>query len=122
MDLFFVASSLLIAIPDGRESIELERDDAWGPHPAFGGHAVLCGGADSSFCLRGLQESVMRARRWTGRPRTVITLSRISISSLSASSSSRCCAALHYWFPKMSGRMLSERLGKWTFVADDPGL
>jgi heme/copper-type cytochrome/quinol oxidase subunit 3 len=22
---------------------------------------------------------------------------------------------LHYWFPKMSGRMLSERLGKWTF-------
>jgi cytochrome c oxidase subunit 1/cytochrome c oxidase subunit I+III len=24
-------------------------------------------------------------------------------------------AALHYWFPKMSGRMLSERLGRWTF-------
>jgi len=24
-------------------------------------------------------------------------------------------AAIHYWFPKMSGRMLSERLGKWTF-------
>jgi cytochrome c oxidase subunit 1/cytochrome c oxidase subunit I+III len=23
--------------------------------------------------------------------------------------------ALHYWFPKMTGRMLSERLGKWTF-------
>jgi cytochrome c oxidase subunit 1/cytochrome c oxidase subunit I+III len=22
---------------------------------------------------------------------------------------------LHYWFPKMSGRMLSERLGRWTF-------
>ncbi|MBW8781664.1 MAG: cytochrome c oxidase subunit I [Verrucomicrobia bacterium] len=24
-------------------------------------------------------------------------------------------AALHYWFPKISGRMLSERLGRWTF-------
>jgi cytochrome c oxidase subunit 1/cytochrome c oxidase subunit I+III len=24
-------------------------------------------------------------------------------------------AGLHYWFPKMSGRMLSERLGVWTF-------
>jgi cytochrome c oxidase subunit 1/cytochrome c oxidase subunit I+III len=24
-------------------------------------------------------------------------------------------AGLHYWFPKMSGRMLSERLGKWGF-------
>ncbi|HWB57854.1 MAG TPA: cytochrome c oxidase subunit I, partial [Chthoniobacteraceae bacterium] len=24
-------------------------------------------------------------------------------------------AGLAYWFPKMSGRMLSERLGKWTF-------
>jgi heme/copper-type cytochrome/quinol oxidase subunit 3 len=23
--------------------------------------------------------------------------------------------ALHYWLPKMSGRMLSESLGKWTF-------
>ncbi|RVA76963.1 cytochrome ubiquinol oxidase subunit I, partial [Mesorhizobium sp. M7A.F.Ca.US.006.04.2.1] len=22
---------------------------------------------------------------------------------------------IHYWFPKMSGRMLDERLGKWTF-------
>jgi len=24
-------------------------------------------------------------------------------------------AAVHYWFPKMSGRMLSERLGRWSF-------
>jgi cytochrome c oxidase subunit I len=24
-------------------------------------------------------------------------------------------AAIQYWFPKMSGRMLSERLGKWSF-------
>jgi cytochrome c oxidase subunit 1/cytochrome c oxidase subunit I+III len=24
-------------------------------------------------------------------------------------------AGIHYWFPKMSGRMLSERLGIWTF-------
>ena len=24
-------------------------------------------------------------------------------------------AAIHYWFPKMSGRMLSERLGRWGF-------
>ncbi|ACB76818.1 cytochrome c oxidase subunit I [Opitutus terrae] len=25
-------------------------------------------------------------------------------------------AGLHYWFPKMSGRMLSEKLGRWTFA------
>ena len=25
-------------------------------------------------------------------------------------------AALYYWFPKMSGRMLSERVGKWIFA------
>jgi cytochrome c oxidase subunit 1/cytochrome c oxidase subunit I+III len=24
-------------------------------------------------------------------------------------------AAVHYWFPKMSGRMLSEKLGRWSF-------
>jgi cytochrome c oxidase subunit 1/cytochrome c oxidase subunit I+III len=24
-------------------------------------------------------------------------------------------AAIHYWFPKMTGRMLSETLGRWTF-------
>jgi len=23
--------------------------------------------------------------------------------------------ALPYWFPKMSGRMMSESLGRWTF-------
>src|SRR6516165_4874802 len=25
-------------------------------------------------------------------------------------------AALYYWVPKMSGRMLSDRLGRWSFV------
>jgi heme/copper-type cytochrome/quinol oxidase subunit 1 len=25
-------------------------------------------------------------------------------------------AAAHYWFPKMSGRMLSEKLGQWSFA------
>ena len=25
-------------------------------------------------------------------------------------------AALYYWYPKMTGRMLDERLGKWSFV------
>jgi cytochrome c oxidase subunit I+III len=24
--------------------------------------------------------------------------------------------AMHYWFPKLSGRLLSERLGRWTFA------
>jgi cytochrome c oxidase subunit 1 len=24
-------------------------------------------------------------------------------------------AAIYYWFPKMTGRMLSERIGKWQF-------
>ncbi len=24
-------------------------------------------------------------------------------------------AAVHYWFPKMTGRMMSERLGRWSF-------
>ena len=31
--------------------------------------------------------------------------------------SSRFWRASHYWFPKMSGRMLSERLGKGEFLA-----
>lgn len=29
--------------------------------------------------------------------------------------------AAHYWLPKMSGRMMSERLGKWTFWFLVPG-
>src|SRR4029078_6325503 len=25
------------------------------------------------------------------------------------------CGAFYYWFPKFSGRMMSERLGRWSF-------
>jgi cytochrome c oxidase subunit I len=34
---------------------------------------------------------------------------------LVAGSVSAVMAALYYWFPKMTGRMLSERVGRWSF-------
>ena len=30
--------------------------------------------------------------------------------------------ALYYWFPKITGRMMSERLGRWNFWTFSSGL
>jgi heme/copper-type cytochrome/quinol oxidase subunit 3 len=114
VDLFFVASSMLIAIPTGVKVL------AWS--------ATLVGGrirldAPMLFCVAALVQFLLAGL--TGVSLAVAALDWQTKNSYYLVAHFHfvfvglivfaILGAVHYWFPKMSGRMLSERLGKWTF-------
>ena len=55
------------------------------------------------------------ARRWTSTSPTPTSWWRTSTTSCSAPWCSRCSPGFYFWWPKMTGRMLDERLGKIHF-------
>src|SRR5580700_8953916 len=114
IDLFFVASSLLIAIPTGVKVL------AWSA-TMIGGRLRLqtpmlfCVAALAQFLLAGLTgiSHAAAALDWqTKNSYYLVAHFHYVFVGLIVFA---IFGALHYWFPKMSGRMLSERLGKWTF-------
>jgi cytochrome c oxidase subunit 1/cytochrome c oxidase subunit I+III len=113
-DLFFVASSLLIAIPTGVKVL------AWAA-TLVGGRIKLT--AAMLFCIAALIQFLVAGL--TGVSLAVAALDWQTKNSYYLVAHFHfvfvglivfaILGAVHYWFPKMSGRMLSERLGKWTF-------
>ncbi|MEO6787043.1 MAG: cytochrome c oxidase subunit I, partial [Chthoniobacteraceae bacterium] len=114
VDLFFVASSLLIAIPTGVKVL------AWS--------ATMVGGrlrlqTPMLFCVAALVQFLLAGL--TGVSHAVAVLDWQTKNSyylvahfhfvLVGLIVFAILGAVHYWFPKMSGRMLSDRIGKWTF-------
>ncbi len=114
VDLFFVASSLLIAIPTGVKVL------AWSA-TMLGGRLRLetpmlfCVAALVQFLVAGLTgvTHAVAALDWqTKNSYYLVAHFHFVFVGLIVFA---ILGALHYWFPKMSGRMLSERIGKWTF-------
>ena len=114
VDLFFVASSMLIAIPTGVKVL------AW-TATMVGGRIRLqtpmlfCVAALVQFLIAGLTgiSHAIAALDWqTKNSYYLVAHFHFVFVGLIVFA---ILGALHYWFPKMSGRMLSERLGKWTF-------
>jgi heme/copper-type cytochrome/quinol oxidase subunit 3 len=114
VDLFFVASSMLIAIPTGVKVL------AWsatmvGGRIRLGTPMLFCVAALAQFLVAGLTgiSHAVAALDWqTKNSYFLIAHFHFVFVGLIVFA---ILGALHYWFPKMSGRMLSERLGKWTF-------
>ncbi|QYM78264.1 cytochrome c oxidase subunit I [Horticoccus luteus] len=114
VDLFFVASSMLIAIPTGIKVL------AWAA-TMLGGRIRLdtpmlfCVAALAQFLLAGLTgvSLAVAALDWqTKNSYYLVAHFHFVFVGLIVFA---ILGALHYWVPKMSGRMLSERIGKWTF-------
>jgi len=114
VDLFFVASSMLIAVPTGVKVL------AWSA-TMLGGKIRLdtpmlfCVAALIQFLVAGLtgMSHAVAALDWqTKNSYYLVAHFHFVFVGLIVFA---ILGALHYWFPKMSGRMLSERLGKWTF-------
>ncbi|MEP6672581.1 MAG: cytochrome c oxidase subunit I [Chthoniobacter sp.] len=114
IDLFFVASSMLIAIPTGVKVL------AWSA-TMIGGRIRLqtpmlfCVAALVQFLFAGLTgvSHAVAALDWqTKNSYFLVAHFHFVFVGLIVFA---ILGALHYWFPKMSGRMLSERIGKWTF-------
>ncbi|MEO6876391.1 MAG: cytochrome c oxidase subunit I [Opitutaceae bacterium] len=114
VDLFFVASSLLIAIPTGVKVL------AWSA-TMVGGRIKL--NTPMLFCVAALVQFLVAGL--TGVSHAVAALDWQTKNSYFLVAHFHfvfvglivfaILGAVHYWFPKFSGRMLSERLGKWTF-------
>jgi cytochrome c oxidase subunit 1/cytochrome c oxidase subunit I+III len=114
IDLFFVASSMLIAIPTGVKVL------AWSA-TMVGGRIRLttpmlfCVAALAQFLVAGLTgiSHAVAALDWqTKNSYFLVAHFHFVFVGLIVFA---ILGAVHYWFPKMSGRMLSEWLGKWSF-------
>jgi cytochrome c oxidase subunit I len=114
VDLFFVASSLLIAVPTGVKVL------AWsatmvGGRIRLNTPMLFCVAALVQFLLAGLTgiSHAVAALDWqTKNSYYLVAHFHFVFVGLIVFA---ILGALHYWLPKMTGRMLSDRLGKWTF-------
>jgi len=114
LDLFFAISSLLIAIPTGVKVL------TWSA-TMIGGRIRLQ--VPMLFCIAFLIQFLCAGI--TGISHAVVPLDWQTKNSYYLVAHFHFVAvgaivfavlgALQYWFPKMSGRFLSERLGRWTF-------
>lgn len=114
VDLFFVASSMLIAIPTGVKVL------AWSA-TMIGGRVKLdtpmlfCVAAIVQFLIAGLTgiSLASAALDWQAKNSyyLVAHFHYVFVGLIVFA----LLGAVHYWFPKMNGRLLSERIGKWTF-------
>jgi cytochrome c oxidase subunit 1/cytochrome c oxidase subunit I+III len=114
VDMFFVASSLLIAIPTGVKVLNWSATLVGG-RIRLDTPMLFCVAALLQFLLAGLTgvSHAVAALDWqTKNSYYLVAHFHFVFVGLIVFA---ILGALHYWFPKMSGRMLSERLGKWTF-------
>ena len=114
VDLFFVASSMLIAIPTGVKVLNWSATMIGG-RIKFDTPMLFCIAALMQFLLAGLTgvSHAVAALDWqTKNSYYLVAHFHFVFIGLIVFA---ILGALHYWIPKMSGRMLSEKLGKWTF-------
>lgn len=114
INLFFVASSLLIAIPTGVKVLNWSATMVGG-RIRLDTPMLFCVAALVQFLLAGLTgvSHAVAALDWqTKNSYYLVAHFHFVFVGLIVFA---ILGAVHYWFPKMTGRMLSERLGKWTF-------
>jgi cytochrome c oxidase subunit 1 len=112
---FFTAASLIIAIPTGIQ-IFCWIASMWRSKPRFTSPFLFVLGFFAVFVIGGLT-GVMLASVPIDRQvhDTYFVVAHFHYV-LIGGAVFPLFGALHYWFPKMSGWMLSERLGKWSFA------
>jgi cytochrome c oxidase subunit I len=114
VDLFFVASSMLIAIPTGVKVLNWSATMVGG-RLRLNTPMLFCVAALVQFLLGGVTgiSHAVAALDWqTKNSYYLVAHFHFVFVGLIVFA---ILGALHYWFPKMSGRMLSERIGAWTF-------
>jgi cytochrome c oxidase subunit 1 len=113
-DLFFAASSLLVSIPTGIKFFN------WlatmnGGRIRFDSPMLFVCGFLSMFLIGGLTGIMLAAAPWDYQ----LTDSYFVVGHfhwvLIGGTLFGTFAGIHYWYPKVTGRMLSERLARWQF-------
>jgi len=111
---FFTAASMSIAIPSGVQ-IFAWIGTMWGARPRLATPMLWALGFIATFVLGGISGVTLAAVPWdwqaTDTYFVVAHFHYVLIGSLLFAT----FAGLYYWLPKLTDRMLSERLGKWNF-------
>jgi cytochrome c oxidase subunit 1 len=111
---FFVLASMVIAVPTGIKIFNWLAT-IWGGKIHFTVSMMFAVGFLFQFLIAGLTGIMLAAAPFdwqlTGSYFVVAHFHYVLVGAILF----MIFAAFYYWFPKMSGRMLSERLGRWHF-------
>jgi cytochrome c oxidase subunit I+III len=111
---FFTAASLMIAIPNGVQ-VFCWIATLWAGRPRFATPLLFCVGFVVLFVLGGITGVMVASVPFDQQAHdTYFVVAHLHYVQIGAFVFP-LFAALYYWFPKMTGRMLSERAGKWHF-------
>ncbi|MGH7134021.1 MAG: cytochrome c oxidase subunit I [Phycisphaerales bacterium] len=111
---FFVLSTMLIAVPTGIKIFNW-LGTMWGGKIRFATPMLFCTAFLFQFLIAGLTGVMLASAPFDWQLSdsyfVVAHFHYVLIGGLLFT----IFAAIYYWFPKVTGRMLSERLGKWHF-------
>src|SRR6266478_2354301 len=113
-DLFFVVSTFLVSIPTGIKFFNWLAT-MFGGRISFASPMLFCMGFLAMFLIGGLTGIMLGAAPFNFQ----LTDSYFVIGHfhfvLIGGTLFGVFAGIHYWYPKVTGRMLSERLARWQF-------
>jgi cytochrome c oxidase subunit I+III len=111
---FFTAASIMIAIPSGLQ-VFCWIASIWSGRPVFRTPLLFVAGFVVLFVMGGLTGVMVAAIPFDLQAHDTHFIVAHFHYVLVGGSVFPLFAAIYYWFPKMTGRMLSERLGRWHF-------
>jgi cytochrome c oxidase subunit I+III len=111
---FFTAASMLIAIPSGVQ-VFAWLATVWGGRPVWTTPMLFVAGFIAIFVLGGLTGVMVSAAPFDAQAHDSYFVVAHFHYVLIGGVVFPFIAALYYWLPKITGRLLSERLGMWNF-------
>jgi cytochrome c oxidase subunit 1 len=114
LNLFFTASSLLVSIPTGIKFFNWLAT-MYGGRLSFASPMLFCLGFLSMFLIGGLTGIMLAAAPWNLQLTDTYFVVGHFHWVLIGGTLFGAFAGIHYWYPKVTGRMLSERLAGWQF-------
>jgi cytochrome c oxidase subunit 1 len=111
---FFTASSMAIAVPAGIQ-IFCWLATLWDGRPVFKTPLLFVIGFMFTFVIGGLTGVMVASVPFDTQVHDTYFVVAHFHYVLIGGAVFPLLGAVYYWFPKMTGRMMSERLGKWAF-------
>ncbi|TWB03585.1 cytochrome c oxidase subunit I [Bradyrhizobium stylosanthis] len=113
-DSFFTASSMAIAVPAGIQ-IFCWLATLWDGRPVFKTPLLFIIGFVVTFVIGGLTGVMVASVPFDTQVHDTYFVVAHFHYVLIGGAVFPLLGAVHYWFPKLTGRMMSERLGQWSF-------
>jgi cytochrome c oxidase subunit 1 len=113
-DLFFIVSTFMISIPTGIKFFNWLAT-MYGGRISFASPMLFCIGFLSMFLIGGLTGIMLGAAPFDFQLQDTYFLIGHFHFVLIGGTLFGVMAGIHYWYPKVTGRMLSERLARWEF-------